>query len=635
MRLLPFLPISLGGAGSAGAVTAAADEPGGASAVLVPVLAVVAAVVVAFVVAALVGTFVRRVARRSQVAADLSRRSRRPLRATLVVLAVGVALRLSTEPAPWRDVVEHVLVIALIVAVTWLIGSLAFVLEDAALARYRVDVADNRHARRVRTQVQVLRRLTVAVLVVCAIAGVALTFPVARTFGASLLASAGLISIVAGLAAQSSLANVFAGLQLAFTDAIRVDDVVVVDDEWGRIEEITLTYVVVHVWDDRRLILPSTYFTTTPFENWTRRDAHLLGTVELDLDWDVPVEEMRAELDRLLRASDLWDERVGVLQVTDAVGGHVRVRALASAVDAPTLFDLRCYVREALVAWLQHDAPAGQPTVRVENRQRAPRPRPAPEPLPLGAGEETSLVTRQNDARLFTGSIDAIQRSQAFAGPGQDVIDQREEAAGERPATEAGGAPRVAATAASASAEARREPAVPAAGRTATSGVVRVRTTRTGDEPVPDVPLDPDLETTRRHPPVRLDDLDEPDEPDELDEPDEPRAPDERDRSGGPVEPAPDEPVPAAVPDLGYDPAPARPDPLDRTTPLDPLDLTTPIDVPERPERPGPTEPPRRDREERRRRTVDDLPVPPSAPVRRSTRRAADDDTSVIDPSED
>lgn len=623
MRLLPFLPIPLGRAGSAGVVdaAAAADEPTGPSAVLVPALAVVAAVVVAFLVAALVGTFVRRVARRSEVAADLSRRSRRPLRATLVVLAVGVALRLTTEPAPWRDVVEHLLVIALIVAVTWLIGSLAFVLEDAALARYRVDVADNRHARRVRTQVQVLRRLTVAVLVVCAIAGVALTFPVARTFGASLLASAGLISIVAGLAAQSSLANVFAGLQLAFTDAIRVDDVVVVDDEWGRIEEITLTYVVVHVWDDRRLILPSTYFTTTPFENWTRRDAHLLGTVELDLDWDVPVEEMRAELDRLLRASDLWDERVGILQVTDAVGGHVRVRALASAVDAPTLFDLRCYVREGLVSWLQHDAPAGQPTVRVENRQRALRSRPAVEPQPVGVGEETSLVTRQNEARLFTGSIDAIERSQAFAGPGQDVIDQREEAAGDRPATEVGGAPRVAA-AATASTEARREPAVPTAGRTATSGVVRVRTTRTGDEPVRDVPLDPDLETTRRHPPVRLDDLDEPDRPDEIGEPDETRP------SDAPVEPVPDRPAPA-VPDPVHDPAPARPDPLDRTTPLDPLDLTTPIDVPEAPE------PPRRDREERRRRTVDDLPVPPSAPVRRSTRRPADDDTSVIDPSED
>jgi hypothetical protein len=289
------------------------------------------------------------------------------------------------------------------------------------------------------------------VLVVCAIAGILLTFPSARALGASLLASAGLISIVAGLAAQSSLANMFAGLQLAFTDAIRVDDVVVIDDEWGRIEEITLTYVVVHVWDDRRLILPSTYFTTTPFENWTRRAADLLGTVELDLDWDVPVEQMRAELVRLLDHTDLWDRRVGVLQVTDAVGGYVRVRALASAVDAPTLFDLRCYVREGLVAWLQDVAPQAIPrsrwegtapvsaeTRRSRREEAASRPTPV---LPLpgawsgneadnGTADDTmTITTGGHDARLFTGSIEALERSRHFSGPGQDVIDEREQTA--------------------------------------------------------------------------------------------------------------------------------------------------------------------------------------------------------------
>ena len=155
------------------------------------------------------------------------------MRAVLLVVAIWIALRLSTDPADWTRTVEHVLLIALIITVAWLIGSLAFVLEDAALQRYRIDVADNRHARRVRTQVQVLRRITVAILVLCAIAAILLTFPSARALGASLLASAGLISIVAGLAAQSSLANVFAGLQLAFTDAIRVDDVVVVDRRSG------------------------------------------------------------------------------------------------------------------------------------------------------------------------------------------------------------------------------------------------------------------------------------------------------------------------------------------------------------------------------------------------------------------
>ncbi|GEK21743.1 mechanosensitive ion channel family protein [Cellulomonas xylanilytica] len=409
---------------------------------VVPTVSLLAAVVVAYLAATLLAVLVRRLARRSAVAADLTRRSRKPMRAVLLVVAVWIALRLSTDPAGWTRTVEHVLLIALIITVAWLIGSLAFVLEDAALQRYRIDVADNRHARRVRTQVQVLRRITVAILVLCAIAAILLTFPSARTLGASLLASAGLISIVAGLAAQSSLANVFAGLQLAFTDAIRVDDVVVVADEWGRIEEITLTYVVVHVWDDRRLILPSTYFTTTPFENWTRRAADLLGTVELDLDWEVPVEALRTELTRLLQATDLWDRRVGILQVTDAVGGMVRIRALASAVDAPTLFDLRCYVREGLVGWLQREAPQSLPKTRWEGtaptpatgRRAAARPDSAPTPvLPVPGAwspdDTQTISTGGQDARLFTGSIEALERSRHFSGPGQDVIDEREQSA--------------------------------------------------------------------------------------------------------------------------------------------------------------------------------------------------------------
>ncbi len=315
-------------------------------------------VAVAFVLATVMSVTVRRIGRRSPLAREMSLRMRRPTRVLLMVVAVALAVRYSADPdEPWLPVLQHLLLIAGIVAFTWLVGAFAFVVEDRVLARVPLDVADNRHARRLRTQVTIVRRLTVAVLVVCGAAAVLLTFPEARAAGASLFASAGLLSIVAGLAAQTSLANVFAGMQIAFTDAIRVDDVVVLEGEWGRIEEITLTYVVVHVWDDRRLILPSTYFTTTPFQNWTRRSAELLGTVELDLDFQVSFRAMRAELDRLLARTELWDERVGILQVTDAVGGTVRVRVLVSAVDAPTLFDLRCFVREGLVEWLQAEAP--------------------------------------------------------------------------------------------------------------------------------------------------------------------------------------------------------------------------------------------------------------------------------------
>lgn len=388
----------------------AASTEQAVSAVLVPVVAVLGAVVLGYLLATVITVVVRRLARHSDVAAHLSRRARRPLRATLLVVATWVALAASTDAgAAWRSPTEHVLLIALIVTLTWLTGSLAFVLEDFALGRYRVDVVDNQHARRVRTQIQVLRRLTVAVLVIVGVACVLLTFPAARALSTSIFASAGLLSIVAGLAAQSSLANVFAGMQLAFTNAIRVDDVVIADGQWGRIEEITLTYVVVHIWDDRRLLLPSTYFTATPFENWTRHSAQLLGTVELDVDWHVPIDRMRAEQTRLLRASDLWDGRVDVLQVTDATGGVIRLRALASAVDAPTLWDLRCSLREGLVAWVQREAPEALTRTRWERTGEAPAAAPA---------------SATQEARLFSGSSDAEARSHAFAGPAPEPVPE-------------------------------------------------------------------------------------------------------------------------------------------------------------------------------------------------------------------
>ncbi|MDO8105873.1 mechanosensitive ion channel [Isoptericola sp. b441] len=398
------------------------------------VLAVAIALIVALVLAEVLAAVTRAAGRRTWLAENLARRARRPLRTVLVIVLVWIALLIVTPSAPqpdWMTWVQHGLQIAAILAGAWLVGALMFVAEDAALARYRTG-GDDRHVRRVRTQISVARRLTVLVLVVAAVSAALLTFREARTVGAGLLASAGLVSVVAGLAAQTSLSNVFAGIQLAFTDAIRLDDVVVVDGVWGRIEEITMTYVVVHVWDDRRLILPSTYFATTPFENWTRRAADLLGTVELDVDWNVPVGRMRAELMRLLQASELWDHRVGVLQVTDAVEGRVRVRALASATDAPTLWDLRCAVREGLVAWLQREHPEGLPRTRWESAS-APQEQvvatvePASEPLRTRpAGQETVLVDGGRDSGLFTGSLSAVARSKAFSGPGDRVIAERE-----------------------------------------------------------------------------------------------------------------------------------------------------------------------------------------------------------------
>jgi small-conductance mechanosensitive channel len=389
-----------------------------------------AAGIAGFLLAAVVDWLVRRSA--APIARDMSRRGRKPLRITAVLIGLLAATNASPRHG-WTPALIHALGLALVGGVAWLAAVAAFTLEDLALTRYRTDVADNRHARRIRTQVTLLRRITTAVIAVIAVAAMLMTFPTVRVAGASIFASAGVVGIVAGLAAQTSLANVIAGLQLAFTDAIRVDDVVVVEDEWGRIEEITLTYVVVHIWDDRRLILPSTYFTTTPFQNWTRRESAVLGAVELDLDWTVPTEELRARLRDVLDGTDLWDGRVGVLQVTDAVAGYVRVRVLVSGKDGPTVFDLRCLVREALVRWLRENSPDALPRTRVDavvpdplakrspggagggHDGRPPRPR-----EPAAFGEPGGEQVRQDaadgdDRRLFGGSPDADRRSRAFS----------------------------------------------------------------------------------------------------------------------------------------------------------------------------------------------------------------------------
>lgn len=328
-------------------------------------LGLLGAVVVAFVWA----VAFRLLIRRKPALTPFSRRGRSPLRATLVVLGVyfGVQVATRASEAAWEPTADHLLLIAFIACLTWLAVALVYAAEDLAVKQHS---GESNRARRVRTQMQILRRVVVAIIVIFGFAGALLTFDGARTVGASLLASAGIVSVVAGLAAQTALANVFAGMQLAFSDAIRVDDIVVVEGEWGRIEEITLTYVVVHVWDDRRLIMPSTYFTSTPFENWTRRAGQLLGTVEFSLDWTVPVAAMRHELDRILAGTDLWDHRVGVLQVEDTGGERVIVRALLSGPDSATLTDLKYYVRESLLLWLQREARYALPRTRVVEEER-------------------------------------------------------------------------------------------------------------------------------------------------------------------------------------------------------------------------------------------------------------------------
>lgn len=313
----------------------------------------------------------QRVSRRSGLVTDFAALTRMPVRVILMVIAARIAFE-ATVPAsvPARGWIDHLFRILMIAAMTWLFAALTLLAERRAIARFvggGLQVSDaDRLQRRVKTQITTLRRLAVAVVVVLGAAAALMTFPSFTQIGTTMFASAGILSVVAGLAAQTSLGSVFAGMQISFSDAVRVGDVVVLEGEWGRIEEITLTYVVVQIWDERRMILPTTYFTKTPFENWTRRTTELLGTVQLDVDLTAPVDAMRAELNRLLAASDLWDGRSSGLVVTDAVDGYLRVRITVSAADSGALFNLRCAVREGMVEWLQRTYPEALPRWRVE-----------------------------------------------------------------------------------------------------------------------------------------------------------------------------------------------------------------------------------------------------------------------------
>ena len=323
---------------------------------------------------AVISLIVRLVARRWAGVYATFGPSRRRFRVLLLIIAVWIALVIALPGDYWLDVYTRIFVIVTIAAGAWFISAVVRLFFDRILLRYDatgVTGPDNRVARRMQTQITILRRVAAALIVILAVAAILLTFPGAQAAGASLLASAGLVSVVAGLAAQSSLANLFAGMQLAFSDALRIDDVVIADGEYGRVEEITLTYVVVNTWDLRRLVLPSTYFTTTPFQNWTRESSELLGTVYLDVDWTVSPAAVREELERILAETDMWDGRASGVVVTDATCGFVQIRALVSASSAPVLWDLRCLVREKLVQWVHDQQPEILPRSRVTSRNQS------------------------------------------------------------------------------------------------------------------------------------------------------------------------------------------------------------------------------------------------------------------------
>jgi len=296
---------------------------------------VVIGLVIAFVVVAIL-TFM---GRRRLLYREIVDFGRRPIVAvgamTGAFLGSQLALtglRHTKSDSTTMVVIERGVTIALIVSVTWLVVAFAKAIESTVVKGAQAG-GDQGRANRVTTQSQILRRVAQVIIVIAGLVSAIMTFPSVQFAMGSLLASAGLASVIAGMAARSMLGNVFAGLQLATTDAIRVDDIVVVDDEQGTIEEITLTYVVMRTWDDRRLILPSTHFTENPFANWTRGGSQATGYFTLDLDWRVPIASLRAELARLVAASSVWDGRQASLEVFDAVGGHVTVRIVLTGDD--------------------------------------------------------------------------------------------------------------------------------------------------------------------------------------------------------------------------------------------------------------------------------------------------------------
>ena len=309
-----------------------------------------------------------RIARHSETTFDdsLLKHTRKPTRILFLLIVMRFLLPLLNLGAGELDFIKHFMGLCLIPITAWLLINMTSVVEDVILSQYKVDVADNLQARKIQTQLHVFKRIATVIIGILTLAAVLMTFEKVRQLGTSILASAGVIGIIVGVAAQRTLATFIAGLQIAVTQPIRLDDVVIVENEWGRIEEITLTYVVVRIWDLRRLVVPITYFIEKPFQNWTRATADILGTVFLYVDYTVPIQAVREELHRILKELELWDGKVWGLVPTNATERTVELRALMSAPDASTAWNLRCQVRERLIEYVRNNYPEGLPKVRAE-----------------------------------------------------------------------------------------------------------------------------------------------------------------------------------------------------------------------------------------------------------------------------
>ncbi|MEC5399101.1 mechanosensitive ion channel family protein [Uliginosibacterium sp. H1] len=365
------------------------------------------ALVVALAVAAVVGTLIHRsgrivLARLSApvpIAQTVLQKMSVPAGYALPLLLMQLVLRGAPDDLRGIDPLRHVCAVLLIIAITWLLLRAVSGLARGITDRHPLNVVDNLNARRIHTQTNVLMRTTMVVIVLFGLSAVLMTFPSARTLGASLLASAGVAGIVLGMAAKPVFGNLIAGVQIALTQPIRVDDVLIVEGEWGWVEEITGTYVVMRLWDRRRLIVPLQWFIEHPFQNWTRTSASIIGSVFWWVDYRMPLEPLRVELRRLCEeVPKWWDNDVVVLQVVDSGLESMQLRALVSARNSPDCWDLRCHVREGIVRFVQRDYPEFLPRLRAEmsalpGEEGAPPPIPSMPPGASGTGTPTAAPT--------------------------------------------------------------------------------------------------------------------------------------------------------------------------------------------------------------------------------------------------
>lgn len=261
--------------------------------------------------------------------------------------------------------------VLLIAVTTWLMTRIVVIIEKVLIDQLDFSSPDNNQARRLFTKIKFVKRIVIIMIIIVGISVLLLSFESVRQYGVGILTSAGIFSVIIGFAAQKSLANLMAGIQIAFTQPIKIDDVVIVEGEWGRIEEINLTYVVVNIWDLRRIVLPITYFIETPFQNWTRNDSALIGTAFFHLNYHTPVSKLREKLRDILDQTPLWDGKSWALQVTDTQGQLMVVRALMSARNSSETFDLRCFVREKMIEFISEAYPEALPSHRIEEAKRA------------------------------------------------------------------------------------------------------------------------------------------------------------------------------------------------------------------------------------------------------------------------